>query len=132
MWGVKQSALGLKIRGMDRLSPSIGILIAALLCLATGCVAQESPSQPAVKVTPLEGDYVSRDFHFKSGETLPELRLHYLTLGKPERDANGKVTNAVLLLHGTGAAGRSSLAPQFAAVCSGRAKLTAGSRYFVI
>jgi homoserine O-acetyltransferase len=132
MWGAKQSALGLKIRGMDRLSPSIGILIAALLCLATGCVAQESPSQPAVKVTPVEGDYVSRDFHFKSGETLPELRLHYLTLGKPERDANGKVTNAVLLLHGTGGSGRQFLAPQFADVLFGPGQLIDTSRYFVI
>src|SRR5439155_9767690 len=44
---------------------------------------------------PTEGDYTIRDFRFASGETLPELRLHYRTLGKLEKDAQGKTTNAV-------------------------------------
>ena len=59
---------------------------------------------------PKEGDYVARNFAFKSGETLPELRLHYHTLGNPVRDAKGRVTNAVLILHGTGGSGRQFLA----------------------
>src|SRR5579863_7602304 len=50
----------------------------------------------------VEADYVVHDFHFKSGETLPELRMHYLTFGAPAHDAGGHVTNAVLILHGTG------------------------------
>src|SRR5229473_25052 len=49
-----------------------------------------------------EGEFVVKDFRFRDGETLAELRLHYATLGKPARDAAGRVTNAVLLLHGTG------------------------------
>src|ERR1035437_2851358 len=53
MWGVKQSALGLKIRGMDRLSPSIGILIAALLCLATHPVARHNKA--AIRM-PIDGE----------------------------------------------------------------------------
>ncbi len=44
--------------------------------------------------TPTEGDFTIRNFKFTSGETLPELRLHYRTLGKPEKDAQGKTTNA--------------------------------------
>lgn len=55
--------------------------------------------------TPTEGDFTIRDFKFTSGETLPELRLHYRTLGKPEKDAQGKTTNAVLIMHGTTGSG---------------------------
>src|SRR5205809_4208024 len=50
---------------------------------------------------PNEGDYTVRDFKFTSGETVPELRLHYRTLGKPEKDAQGVTRNAVLIMHGT-------------------------------
>jgi homoserine O-acetyltransferase len=49
----------------------------------------------------MEGNFVIRDFRFESGEMLPELRLHYQTLGTLRRDAEGRITNAVLLLHGT-------------------------------
>src|SRR5579864_5631726 len=97
-----------------------------LLAVVSSCVfiAQaQSPSQPAAKLAPTEGDYVSRDFHFKTGESLPELRLHYMTFGKAERDAGGKVTNAVLILHGTGGSGRQFLAPQFADVLFGPGQL---------
>src|SRR6266542_1692784 len=55
--------------------------------------------------TPTEGDFTIRNFKFTSGETLPELRLHYRTLGKPEKDAQGKTTNAVLIMHGTTGSG---------------------------
>jgi len=48
-----------------------------------------------------ESNFIVRDFRFQNGETLPELRLHYVTLGTPRRDSAGHVTNAVLLLHGT-------------------------------
>jgi len=61
-----------------------------------------------------QGDYVARDFAFRSGETLAELRLHYTTLGEPRRDAQGRVTNAVMILHGTGGSGHQFFRPQFA------------------
>src|SRR5438034_332082 len=54
---------------------------------------------------PTEGDYTIRDFKFTSGETLPELRIHYRTIGKPEKDAQGKTMNAVLIMHGTTGSG---------------------------
>jgi homoserine O-acetyltransferase/O-succinyltransferase len=79
-----------------------------------------------------EGDYVAHDFHFRSGETMPELRLHYTTLGKPVRDASGRTTNAVLILHGTGGSGRGFLAPNFARVLFGPGQLLDASRYFII
>lgn len=61
-----------------------------------------------------EGDYVVHDFAFKSGEKLPEVRLHYRTLGQPRRDAQGHVTNAVLMMHGTTGTGTQFLRPEFA------------------
>jgi len=108
---------------------SLPVVLAALVFLPADQVAQQAS---APKFTATEGDYVSHNFHFKSGETLPELRLHYMTLGKPEKDASGKVTNAVLILHGTGGTGRQFLAPQFADVLYGPGQLLDVNRYFVI
>ena len=105
-----------------------GLLV--LTAHASLCFGQ-APSS-VTKPTPTEGDYVIHEFHFNSGETLPELRLHYLTFGKPNRDASGKVTNAVLILHGTGGSGRQFLAPQFADVLFGPGQLLDATRYFII
>jgi homoserine O-acetyltransferase len=87
---------------------------------------------PAATAGPIEGDYVIRDFHFASGETLPELRLHYLVLGKPRRDSHGRVANAVLILHGTGGSGRSLLNEHFAGALFGKGQLLDSNRYFII
>ncbi len=106
------------------------ILLASLL-LAGLCAAQTT-QPPQAKLTPQEGDYTLHDFHFKSGEQLAEVRMHYYTFGKPVRDGNGRVTNAVLILHGTTGSGRQFLAPQFAGVLFGPGQLLDVSRYFVI
>jgi homoserine O-acetyltransferase len=94
--------------------------------------AQQAAQLPPGVPQPQEGDYMAHDFHFKSGETLAELRLHYMTFGKPSRDAQGRVTNAVLILHGTGGSGRQFLAPQFAGVLFGPGQLLDVSRYYLI
>ena len=62
---------------------------------------QAQPLQSALPagLRTLEGDYVMPNFRFASGEALPELRLHFTTLGKARRDEHGRVTNAVLILH---------------------------------
>ena len=117
---------------MVRRSLFVPTFIAASFCLGPLAFSQQPSPQSATKLSPVEGDYVRRDFHFKSGETLAELRLHYMTLGKPERDVKGKVTNAVLILHGTGGSGRQFLSPQFADVLFGPGQLLDTSRYFVI
>jgi len=99
-------------------------------CLTVGAAAAAAaPTQPSA---PREGDFIVRNFHFGSGETLPELRLHYLALGRPARDAGGRVTNAVLILHGTGGSGRQFLAPQFAGVLFGAGALLDTTQYYVI
>jgi homoserine O-acetyltransferase len=104
----------------------------AMMFAATPSHAQQTQQQVAAALAPREGDYVAHDFHFKSGETLPELRLHYTTLGTPVRDAKGRTTNAVLIMHGTGGSGGGFLAPIFAGVLFGPGQLLDASRYFII
>jgi homoserine O-acetyltransferase len=79
-----------------------------------------------------DSDFIARDFRFGSGETLPELRLHVLTLGTLRRDAQGHATNAVLVLHGTGGTGRQFLARQFADELYGKGQPLDTTVYFVI
>src|SRR6202166_3332806 len=102
--------------------------VGMLLC----CGIALSVQQPNQLPTPKEGDYTAQNFHFKSGETLQELRMHYATFGTPVRDANGRVTNAVMLLHGTTGSGGQFLATQFAGVLFGPGQLLDVTRYYVI
>ncbi len=104
----------------SRLGPAGALALALAACLG------------AVPALAAEGDFVTRDFHFVSGETLPELRLHYLTFGAPRRDALGHVGNAVLVLHGTGGSGRQFLARQFAGELYGPGQPLDTTRYYVI
>lgn len=87
--------------------------------------------QPAYPV-PAERDFALRDFHFASGETLPELRLHYRTLGSPQKDASGRVTNAVLIMHGTTGSGAQFVRREFAGELFGPGQLLDATRYFII
>src|SRR3989454_837587 len=104
------------------------ILLVALGLLGAATVsAQQNPA-----FTPVEGDYVIKDFRFASGESLPDLRLHYATFGRPERDARGVVKNAVLILHGTGGSGRQFLRDVFAGVLFGPGQLLDSARYYII
>jgi homoserine O-acetyltransferase len=100
-------------------------LIVAGLLLATGLVA-------AVYPAPVEGDFVLKDFRFKSGESLPELRLHYRTIGTLRRDASGRATNAVLITHGTTGSGAQFLAPTFAPELFGPGQPLDAANYFIV
>src|SRR5262249_40136106 len=71
-------------------------------------------------------------FHFTSGQTLPEVRIHYRTLGKPERDAQGAVRNAVLILHGTTGEGSNFLRNEFAGQLFGKRELLDATRYYIV
>jgi homoserine O-acetyltransferase len=102
------------------------IIAAALLIL--GAATARASDAP----TPQEGDFTVHDFAFKDGETLKELRLHYTTLGTPVRDAEGRVTNAVLILHGTGGDGHQFLRPQFSGVLFAPGGLLDAAKYFIV
>lgn len=79
-----------------------------------------------------ESDFVVERFPFQSGETLPELRLHYRTIGTLQRDERGKATNAVLVMHGTGGSGAQFLRPEFADELFRSGGLLDASRYYII
>ncbi len=99
-----------------------------LVVLAAACVPVAAAPYP----TPTEGDFVVRDFRFESGESLPELRLHYRTIGKAERDATGVVRNAVLILHGTGGSGAQFLRPEFADALFGPGGPLDASKFLIV
>jgi homoserine O-acetyltransferase len=87
---------------------------------------------PADYPAPKEGDYVIHNFHFKDGEILPELRLHYATLGTTMRDSSGQVTNAVLIMHGTTGSFRAFTTPYFGGELFGAGQLLDATRHFII
>ena len=104
-------------------------VLSLLLLVITNLSAAGQQAPPFATA---EGNFVAKNFKFQSGESLPGLRLHYTTLGKPARDAQGRVTNAVLILHGTGGTGHQFLQPIFAAELFGPGQLLDASRYYII
>jgi homoserine O-acetyltransferase len=104
--------------------PILSLLVASLPALA----AAANPGLPAHT----EGDFVLRDFRFRSGEVLPELKLHYVSLGRARRDASGTVRNAVLVLHGTGGSSRQFLTPAFAGELFRPGQLLDADRHFIV
>jgi homoserine O-acetyltransferase len=94
-----------------------------LFAAALGAVALSvlAAGEPA----PKEGDWVVKDFRFHTGETLPELRLHYTTVGDPTGEP-------VVLLHGTTGSGTGLLGPAFGGELFGPGQPLDASRYYVI
>ena len=100
---------------------------AALLLpyLLVPCGAQDEPQ-------PTEADWIARDFAFGTGDRLAELKLHYITLGKPERDAAGRVRNAVLILHGTGSSCQPFLTGGFLGALFLKGQPLDASKYYIV
>jgi len=107
-----------------------------LLCVVlVGCCTALGQNQTRPQrnyPAPVEGDYVIQNFHFRSGESLPELKIHYRTIGTLTHDASGVANNAVLIGHGTGGAGTSLLNSTFANVLFGPSQLLDATKYFII
>jgi homoserine O-acetyltransferase len=101
------------------------VLAFMLTCLSSSALAADYPA-------PVEGDFVLRDFKFTSGEVLPELRLHYRTLGKAVRDKRGIVRNAVWIGHGTGGSGAQFIRPEFAGELFGAGQPLDATKYFIV
>ena len=126
MGALHDSRLGLTPASFKGTSEAIAALLCTLLLLLR-------PIEGHAATLPVHGgDFVLRDFRFRSGEALPALRLHYTTLGKPKRDARGRATNAVLILHGTGGDGHQFLRPQFADVLFRPGGLLDPAKFFII
>jgi homoserine O-acetyltransferase len=109
-------------------------LLAALAAQPVAVVPRPAPPTTVVaRAWPVSGGSVSlKDFRFGSGETLPELRMHYTTLGTPHRNAAGQIDNAVMILHGTGGSGLQFLRPQFADELYGSGQPLDIRRYWII
>lgn len=107
----------------------MGIRAAAFLLAATAPALRAQGSGPW-RVE--ERDVVIRDVRLEAGGVLPEARLHVRTLGTLRRDANGRATNAVLLLHGTTGSGTQFLAPRFAGELFGPGMPLDTARHFLV
>ncbi len=103
-------------------------LLIAILLSVLAAVPALAADYPA----PVEGDYVIKDFRFDDGKTLPELRMHYRTIGQPKRNDAGVVTNAVLILHGTTGEGSTFLSRMFADQLFGKDQPLDGTKYYLI
>src|ERR1700730_8206515 len=110
---------------MARTDSFCGYLFAALLAATTASFAADYPA-------PAEGDYTVRDFTFASGEKLPELRIHYRTLGTAQKDAQGKTHNAVLITHGTTGSGAQFIRPEFAGELFGKDQPLDATKFFIV
>ena len=112
------------------------LLVLLTTPLAVAAQSNQAPTQTNQTARnypePEQGDFVIRDFKFESGETLPELKLHYRTIGKPTRDAAGTVRNAVLIMHGTGGSGAGFLSASFAGMLFGPGQLLDATKYYII
>ena len=109
---------------------AVALVIAIGLTLsATGAAQAPSP-----RVTPAvtEGNFIVRNYTFRSGETMPEVRMHYRTLGTPRRNARGLVENAVLIGHGTGGTGAQFLGPTFAGELFGPGQPLDAAKFFIV
>ncbi|MGE3278070.1 MAG: alpha/beta fold hydrolase [Vicinamibacterales bacterium] len=81
---------------------------------------------------PVDADFVAKDVRFESGQTLPEVTIHYRTVGTPRKDADGVVRNGVLILHGTGGTGRGFLSDTYGGQLFGPGQILDATRYFII
>jgi homoserine O-acetyltransferase len=81
---------------------------------------------------PAQGDFVFNDFHLTAGGVLPEVRIHYRTIGKPRLDAGGNVQNAVLILHGTTGQGGNFIRPEFAGELFGKGQPLDAEQFYLI
>jgi homoserine O-acetyltransferase len=114
------------------------LLLAASVASAASAASAQMMSSTPVSQTPASpyhgdpGDYTAANYTFGSGETLPALHLHYVTLGQPHRNAAGRVDNAVLLLHGTGGNAHSLFNPVFSNVLFGPGQPLDITHYYLI
>src|SRR5260221_8454792 len=102
------------------------------LILSTFLLQAPAPPQGTPIPQPTEADFVLTNFTFNSGETLPELRIHYRTLGAPKKDAQGVVRNAVLIMHGTGGTGGQFTGREFATGLFLPGAPLDGTKYFIV
>src|SRR5688572_16724639 len=83
------------------------------LAVVVACTLLGAATLEAQTFSVSEHEYTVRNFRFLSGDTLPEVRIRYRTIGTPRKDAQGRISNAVLVLHGSSGDASQVLAPSF-------------------
>ena len=130
---------------------SAALLLAVLVLVGCGDTGQpasgeQAPEQPAAGqqaqadatvpevdlINREEGDFVVKNHKFRSGETLPEIRLHFTTAGTPMKDAAGKIRNAVVVMHGSSNNSNQVLAKPFINPLIGPGQPLDVTKYFLI
>ncbi len=111
---------------------ALAVAAFALAAAAQGAREPAAARYPHIQWPIKDGSFDIHNFRFATGETLPDLHLHYLTLGTLRRDTAGHATNAVLLLHGTGGNAHSLLNPVFSDVLFGPGEPLDITKYFLI
>jgi homoserine O-acetyltransferase len=99
-----------------------------VLTTSTGVAVAQAPAAAERK----QGDYIIRAYTFRSGETLPEVKLHYTTIGTPLRDGSGKIRNGVLIMHGSSSPASQVLAASFTGPLVGPGLPLDPAKYFLI
>jgi homoserine O-acetyltransferase/O-succinyltransferase len=107
-------------------------LLVATQAGAQAAASSTAPTPSAISWPIADGRVMLSNFRFGTGETLPELRLHYITLGTLHRNSAGQTDNAILLLHGTGGNAHSLMNPAFSNVLFGPGQPLDISKYFLI
>jgi homoserine O-acetyltransferase len=108
----------------------IAAAVAVFVALHINAIAQTPPQAAAPAMA--EGNYIVRNYTFRSGESLPEVRLHYRTFGAPHKNASGVVDNAVLVTHGTGGTGAQFVSRNFSGELFGAGQPLDATKFFII
>ncbi|HEY6359115.1 MAG TPA: alpha/beta fold hydrolase [Vicinamibacterales bacterium] len=112
--------------------PTRLIPAAALAVVLAVPLAGQAPAQADRFPQPTQGDYLIKNFSFRDGESLPEVRMHYRVLGTIKKNGQGQVTNAVLIMHGTGGTGRQFSTNSFAGELFNPGQLLDATQYFIV
>jgi homoserine O-acetyltransferase len=119
---VRKPRLAPRVRTRNSHAAALLLLLASTICAAADHTLPK----------PIEADYTIRDFKFSSGEQMPQLRIHYATLGAPVKNREGQITNAVLILHSTANSHQQFLADRFAGELFGPGQPLDLRRYFIV
>jgi homoserine O-acetyltransferase/O-succinyltransferase len=108
----------------------LAVVVALSLVMPVAALAQAA--KETAWPNQREGDFIIKDYRFASDETLPELKVHYTTLGTAKRNAAGEIVNGVLLLHGTSGTSKNWLLPSLADELFGPGQPLDASQYFIV
>src|SRR4249919_779121 len=109
---------------MKRLRAALSAALMSISAAAISVTAITVKATAADYPAPREGEWIAKDFKFHNGETLPELKLHYTTIGEPGGQP-------VLVLHGSGGSAASMLTPSFAGELFGPGQPLDAAKYYI-